>query len=255
MHKIYCSIILIIHFIGGFLNPLHAQKTISSDKLTSNTISRLSKTLNDRINYLNKSVIPCPPIKYDENLPANARFESDTIWLGQVQNEYTTTDDTLSILYHEYIHFLLELEGKYSYGRDSTGQIVQWDTGETYTYALSQKEIEKELQFFETNILPSYGQLSDSQRHAHIQQLKRDLAKPRELLFIYAPSDLAREEIEAYEAQLKGENLGLYQLSATGREAIQRKLKQMKTTLKRRIVYEQKMGLKSDGTNLSDKND
>ncbi|RMG28224.1 MAG: hypothetical protein D6730_05820 [Bacteroidetes bacterium] len=188
-----------------------------------------------------------PAVRCAPWLDANARFERDTIWVGQVQAAYGSPGDLLSILYHEYTHYLLAGEKRYPVCVDGEGRIVQWDTGRMYVYEPDSVEVAEQIAYIVQHVLPEYGPLSEAEKRAHISRLRRDLSRPRELPFIYAPSNLALEEIAAYQAQLAGAQLGLYQLSVPARNAIARRLRQLADTYERRRQYEEQQHLGPDG--------
>ena len=189
---------------------------------------------------------PIPQIVYHPKLPANARYDSGKILVGDIQADYHTTGDSLSILFHEYHHHLQEKKGLFPICEDSLGNIPQWSTGEKYFYQPKEAEVERELK---QAIGPWINRYEEPRRSAEIARLRRDLSQPREVLFVYAPSRLAEAEIDAYQAQLRAAQLGLYVLSQEAEAAIYRRLEQLNQTLKRRIAYEQLHQLRADGCN------
>ena len=184
---------------------------------------------------------------YDPLLDANARYARDTIWLGQVQAAFFTRDDRISLLYHEYIHWQNERAGRYPVGMDSLGNILQWDTGESYVHVPDSEEVLRDLMYFEQQVLPGYGKMDEAERAAHLHRYRRDMEQPRRLPFFYAPSHLAEDELCAYRAQLQGEIIGLYALSAAARREIYIRMRQLEATLARRRAYEQRQGLGPEG--------
>jgi hypothetical protein len=188
-----------------------------------------------------------PSIHYDPELAANARYACDTIWLGQIQPVFATREDYMSLIYHEYRHWCHEREGRYLVGTDSLGNILQWNTGEQYLHLPDSEEVNRDLAHFEEQVLPGYGEMSPSDRAAHLARFRRDMEAPRWLPFIYAPSHLAEAELAAYQAQLEGESLGLYVLSASARREMSIRIRQLEATLDRRRGYEERQGLGPDG--------
>ena len=178
-----------------------------------------------------------PVVQYHLSLGANSRFERDTIWLGQVQADFHTFEDSLSLIYHEYHHFLLK--DSFPVGLDNAGVPLQWVTDIFFLYTPCPEEIERDLH--------SISQSLDSIAYA---ALKHTLEKPRSQLFRYAPSNLSREELAAYRAQLSGESLGLYVLSREARRAIHIRLYQLEGSTIRRQAYEKENGLGADGLPL-----
>lgn len=184
---------------------------------------------------------PLPAVALDPQLEANARYDRDTIWLGTIQRAFHHTEDTLSLIYHEYIHH--QLRGRYPVATDSTGFPVQWVTDQTYWYRPSALQLEQELAQTEG----FWAGLPPEQRKLHHDRLRRDLAQPRLRVLRYAPSNLAREEIEAYQQQLAAAERGLYALSPAAQQAILIRLHQLQSTLQQRLRYEAEQGLGPEG--------
>ncbi|GAB4416593.1 MAG: hypothetical protein OHK0039_26110 [Bacteroidia bacterium] len=72
--------------------PLRAQAPYAQ------RIARLAAVLADRLGA------PLPPVVVDTALPVNARYARDTIWMDLPQTGFSSDDDLMSILYHEYLH-------------------------------------------------------------------------------------------------------------------------------------------------------
>ncbi|MEM6346991.1 MAG: hypothetical protein AAF927_24095 [Bacteroidota bacterium] len=212
-----------------------------SQESTPDRISRIVLNLNQKLNE--RAELPLPAVVYHAELDANARYENDTIWIGQIQAEFKTDDDWMSIIYHEYWHYLHE--GIYRLGRDSAGQIVQWDTDQWYTYQPSEYRIKRVLEQYEATLV-TVGD-SFANREKLLEDMRKTVSQPQQLPFIYAPSNLSLEEIKAYEAQLEAEQAGYYQLSTAARNAILERISQQKDTYQRRKAYEVQMGLGPDG--------
>ncbi|MFK7924094.1 MAG: hypothetical protein AB8H47_19205 [Bacteroidia bacterium] len=212
---------------------------------TSDRILRIAQSLDQRLSERNKSSLPT--IVYRADLDANARYENDTIWLGQIQAEFQTDEDWMSIIYHEYWHY--QHEGEFAIGRDSLGQILQWDTDQWYTFTPSQYRIERTLRQYKISL--SEENLSFANRERLLQEMRKTLSQSQELPFIYAPSNLSLEEIGAYEAQLRAEQEGLYELSTAARNAILERIAQQKDTYQRRKTYEKRQGRGPDGLPLT----
>ncbi len=204
--------------------------------------------LQNRMDSLGLTDSSFPVVRHDAQLDANARQQGDTIWLGNVQQVFRNQEDCLSLLYHERHHWLNEGDGKYPLARDSSGQIVQWDTGEWYSYLPDSLEVARDVEQFQKVGLAEYGELSPELESLHLNRMRRDLSIGRQLLFVYAPSNLARDELEAYQAQLAGEKIGLYQLSFEARREIFIRMRQLMGTLERRLEYEGRHSLNPDGS-------
>lgn len=224
---------------------LQCEKGVWAQESAPDRISRIGQILNQRLSERNKSSIPT--IVYQSELDANARYENDTIWIGQIQAEFQTDGDWMSIIYHEYWHY--QQEGEFAIGCDSLGKILQWDTDQWYTYTPSEYRIERTLRQYEVSL--SAENLSFANRENLLREMQKALSQTQELPFIYAPSNLSLEEIKAYEAQLAAEQEGVYELSTAARNAIVERIAQQKDTYQRRKAYEEQESLGSDGLSLT----
>ncbi|MEM9986364.1 MAG: hypothetical protein AAF804_14825 [Bacteroidota bacterium] len=186
-----------------------------------------------------------PPVEVATNLAANARFHQDTIFLGQIQSDFHTLDDTLSLLYHEYQHYLMK--GRFPVAVDDQGMPRQWMVEEFYWYEPSPDQVAREI----AQCADYLNSLPQAARDAQLAGLEKSLAVPRKLPFRYAPSNLAREEILAYQSQLAGEQLGHYELSPEARRVIRIRLHQLKGSLAQRVDYEKRHQLGPDGAPLA----
>ena len=209
----------------------------------SNRILRLARRLDEGLWARSQPALP--PVKYVPGLEANARFERDTIFIGQIQREFHTEDDWISVIYHEYYHYLHQ--GEWTVATDSNGQIVQWQTEEWYTYHPTEYRIRRSLQFFEDSTLSEIGPLTEEEKAYQIREMRKSVSRPQQLPFYYAPSHLSLEEIAAYKAQLMGMALGYYTLSEEAMAAIRERIGQQQDTWQRRKDYEDRHGLGPDG--------
>ncbi|MEM6801387.1 MAG: hypothetical protein AAF696_08275 [Bacteroidota bacterium] len=191
-----------------------------------------------------------PPISQDLNLISNASFRNDSIILGRIQATFQSFDDSLSIVYHEYTHFLLSKKKRFRVGTNEKGEILQWDTGIIYTYTPYPEQVAAQVEYFREKVLPTYtgyAEMGAEEKERIIADIEKGYAKPDQMRFIYSPSRLAKEEIRAYRQQLKGEKLGLYQLTPSARQNIYLRIKQKKDTYKMNRAYEKKHKLKQSG--------
>jgi len=212
-------------------------------KLREVLIHRLEENQKKKISFF-------PPVIQDPRLLSNATFRNDSIFIGNIQRVFSSFDDSLSILYHEYNHFLISRKNQPKVGMDNKGKILQWDTGQKYTYIPFPQEVEAYVEHFKKDILPtypSYNKMSPGKKERIIDEMRKDFSKPEKKSFIYSPSNLAKEEIRVYRQQLKGEKQGLYKLSEAARENIFLRIKQKKHTYKMGRAYEKKFGLKQSG--------
>lgn len=194
--------------------------------------------------------IPLPDVYIDPNQSSNATYKPDSIILGNVQEVFQTYDDTLSLIYHEYIHHQLYQVQKFPLAVDEQGNIVQWMTDLIYPYTPFPEEVHAYLRDFEQKVLPgypNYAEMSQEDKARILGEMKDTFSQIQNSPFKYAPSNLAREEIFAYKQQLKGEKLGLYVLSESARENLQLRIKQFNITYKQRRDYEKKHKLLRSG--------
>lgn len=223
-----------------------AQILSSQDRLYE-----LRDTLQHRMSHISRfSDEFLPPIEQDLSLFSNASYIQDTIYFGNVQRFFQTFEDSLSLVYHEYIHHILQKKQAFDLEKDLSGNIVQWMTEETYFYQRLPEEVVRYAKHFREELLPSYpnySSMSAEQKEKLIAHMERDYAKSQKEFFKYAPSNLAKEELVAYRQQLQGEKLGLYSLSRDASQEIEIRIKQLKDTFKRRRRYEKKNKLKRSG--------
>ncbi len=232
-----------------FCRPtLWAQK--ESRLFQTPALSKAVDTLEKRLSRQEEKSIVLPPVFIDPELPSNARFIRDTIFLGPLQRDFHTFGDTLSILYHEYLHNVFWQEQRFPFQFDSTGQPIQIKTGTFYTYTPPPEQTERDLEnlrFYYSRVEPELVGTALEQR---LQDMGKILSQPQQLPFVYAPSNLTLEEIEAYQGQLKGESMGLYTLSETAKKSIQFRIYQLEQTYDLRRSYEETNALGPDGKKI-----
>ena len=121
-------------------------------------------------------------------------------------------------------------------------------TGTFYTYIPPPEQTDRDLEnlrFYYSRVEPELVGEALEQR---LQDMRKILSQPQKLPFVYAPSNLTLEEIEAYQGQLEGESMGLYTLSETAKKSIQFRIYQLEQTLLLRKSYERENGLGPDGS-------
>lgn len=179
------------------------------------------------------------PLIHQPEAPFNARFLRDTLFIGSIQPCYHSTEDSLSILYHEWFHYEAGKISLFPIQTDSMAVPVQWKTDVVYVYMPDSMEVAHEMFLWKSELPPS--NLPDD-------KMRELLAGPQAIAFRYAPSNLALEEIAAYRAQLKGDHQGIYTLSPEARRAILVRIRQLEHTLFQRQAYEERNGLNPDGS-------
>ena len=229
-------------------SPVIAQGTVFSYP----PLNQAKDSLCARLIRLNGVPIsPIPPVYVDTSLPSNARFVRDTIFIGPLQRDFHTFGDTLSLIYHEYLHKVFWEEQRYPFITAANGKPIQWNTGTFYTYTPHPGQTARDLEnlrFYYARVEPD---LAGEALDKRLQQMKKVLQQPQELPFVYAPSNLALEELHAYKGQLEGEQMGLYQLSETARNSIKFRIFQLGQTYNLRKAYEQQEGLGPDGEDMN----
>ncbi len=231
----------------SYLHILGMQGELSGQSVNKQ-LEKYRSILADRLEVLSHTDIDIPVIIYQPQLPANARYHNDTIWLGTVQRDYHTLGDTLSIIYHEYLHKTYRGLSMFPVRNDEEGNPVQWETHTFYRYNPLDVQVNRDVENLRRYYRKTYPTWSEEQIAQQLVPLKVLLTESREIPFRYAPSNLALEEIKAYEEQLDGENQGLYKLSTEARNSILIRLHQLRQTYQLRIEYEDKHDIGRDGT-------
>lgn len=181
-----------------------------------------------------------PVVICDSSLEAHGRYRNDTIWLGSASRDFPTPEDRLSLLYHEYQHHRYAESGQFPVCLDASGLPVQWMTDSMVAYKPGYQQVCRDWEA----TLEQWPAADSAQR----RQLWRDLSKARKQVFRYAPSNLAREEIAAYTAQIKAHQEGVLPLSAAALRAVRIRLHQLKHSLEWRLLWEDAHHLKPDGS-------
>ena len=183
---------------------------------------------------------PIPRLIYYPLMTSNAQWTDSAILIGQgfFNKWYITDDDRLSIIYHEYNHYLNSLSNKYPCRIDSCGNIFQSETGIFFEKPISPIEIEIDL----------YEILETEMSEAEKQQCIASIKKPVMMRFIYAPSNLSLDELECYRAELQANEIGIYKLSPRYEQLILYRIQLEELNLRMRLQYEIDENLNIDGT-------
>ena len=224
----------------------------SFEKFQTPSLLKAVDSLESRIERLTSHTTDFPPVVVDHSLPSNARFIRDSIFLGALQRDFHSFGDTLSILYHEYLHKVFWEAQRFPFQFDSQGQPLRIETGTFYTYIPPPDQTERDLEnlrFYYSRVEPELVGEALEQR---LVKMRSVLSQPQQLPFVYAPSNLTLEEIEAYQGQLEGEKLGLYTLSETAKKSIQFRIYQLEQTYRLRRAYEKDHGLGKDGKKITE---
>ncbi|MDD3280584.1 MAG: RHS repeat-associated core domain-containing protein [Bacteroidales bacterium] len=192
---------------------------------------------------------PIPEIEVDTEIFAEGRYENEKIILNSIISD-ETFGYQLSLVNHEYKHHLNECNNVYPLKRNSDGSIVQWETKETYLYIPTQYQIDSNMESWDEFYIDYYSKLGQSKEY--IEKMRTEyynsISTPQERKFSYAPSNLALDEISAYEYQLEGEKQGLYILSEEDRNKINDRIDFFKFMYNLRVDYEKRNGLNPDGS-------
>lgn len=235
-------------FLLSITGPTWAQE--SFEKFQTPSLLKAVDSLESRMDRLTSHTSEFPPVVVDHTLPSNARFIRDSIFLGALQRDFHSFGDTLSILYHEYLHKVFWEAQRFPFQFDSQGQPLRIETGTFYTYTPPPEQTDRDLEnlrFYYSRVEPELVGEALEQR---LVKMRSVLSQPQQLPFVYAPSNLTLEEIEAYTGQLEGEELGLYTLSETAKKSIQFRIYQLKQTYELRRQYEENNGLDMRGNKV-----
>ncbi len=193
--------------------------------------------------------IPLPEIIYvEKGLGSNAQYHSQTksILIGpNFFNKGKVEGDQISIIYHEYAHYLNDISNKYPLTYDENGVITQWTTDIMISTPPTASEIEK-------GVLEMMGFLpestSDEDRKKMEESYRSMLSLPTETRWRYAPSNLSLDEISAYKSQLEGYKNEYYDLSPEYIKEIEERIISYMEQYARRVEYEKNNNLNADGS-------
>jgi hypothetical protein len=200
-------------------------------------LNNLKKVLENRLKSSYNKEILLPEIIPDDSITSNAVWDGKKIKVGNMvfKSDFLTYEDKLSIIFHEYTHFKFSGKNIYSCKIDSNGKIYQ-----VYTDTLIVKipsPIDTSEIFYPKNILPETERI----------MLSNEAKKNTLIRFIYAPSNLSREEILCYEAELKANQEGITNISSLYKAMIKYQINAENIKMKYREEYENKHNLLPSG--------
>jgi RHS repeat-associated protein len=214
-------------------------------------VAKLKQVLTQRLNNFhgNNNYIPIPETKLDEKISANALYSDGVIYVSP-SGQFKNFEDQVSILFHEYTHYLNECNGLYESKTDENGAIIQFKTDETYLQTPSLQEIDDNMKEWEESVLPMLiGPNTTKAETDQLKEMQRNImSQPVEVPFRYAPSNLALDEISSYKAQLDGEKNGLFKLTDEARTEFTKRISTYTEIYNKRKDYEEKHNLNSDGS-------
>lgn len=181
-----------------------------------------------------------PPIVFDSTVTASAVWRADTIRVGLsfFSQGFVTEEDQISILFHEYNHFLNEHKHRYPCLEDLSGSIVQVETDILIEKELTIEEIEYDFKEL----------VNDTMSSQEKQLLREMVSKPSLMRFVYAPSNLSRDELHCYRAEKRGHEQGLFHHSDIYASFLSARIKREEEYLKLRIRFEELNTLRVDGS-------
>lgn len=207
-----------------------------------------SRILSEYANSLEQRLIKCfgnnfrelPPMLYNKRIHRNAVFRNDTIFIGRqfFTNPYLGYEERISVIYHEYCHYNCWKENLFPCKTDTTGNIYQVKTSIFYKNPPSPVEL---LNYYET-FCESVTSVDEKELY---HKMITDSAIVR---FIYAPSNLAREEIFCYQSEIDASQK--YKLFNTNNDYIrllQYQIEMEVIYLKLGLKYENENNLKPNG--------
>lgn len=181
-----------------------------------------------------------PPVSFSPEITANAVFRNDTIFVGRsfFSNHWLKNEDRLSVIFHEYNHFLNQLNDTFPIRTDSLGRVFQISTEILYEKPVFELEIEKDKKaLLEKDFDEKTKDLISNQ-----------INKPALLRFRYAPSNLSRDELLCYQEELKADEIyNLFHLSNDYKKFVEYRIELEKMYLKMRINYEKNHNLTNQG--------
>lgn len=184
---------------------------------------------------------PVPNLRFKPDMTANALWDGKEICIGKgfFERTYFTDEDRISIIYHEYNHYLHDIKNLYPCKTDSSGKIYQFLTDIYFEKPICEVEIMLDMQ-----------QIADTTlSKQELMLIEAAARKPCIMRLTYAPSNLSREEIACYKAEIEGDTcLKLYKHSHTYRALVEYHINVEKIYLKLRQQYEKEHDMNSDGT-------
>lgn len=171
-----------------------------------------------------------PNFALSEKISTNAVYANDTIFLSKaiVQNCAFAEEDKISIIYHEWNHFKCDLENKFQYRKTVNGEIYQIPTNKLIKKDFCKAEF----------ILDSLSLIKPGMAENEKNLLLSSIKKASYVKFIYAPSNLSREEIYCYSKEMEAGKSGALKLSKMYFERLICRIKYEEKLLKLRRKFE-----------------
>lgn len=128
------------------LNAYLVFVSISCYPNSENEIQDYKKELEKRLTDYKGMPVNLPEIIFSGKIHSNAQYEGEKILIGKrfFSDSYFSKEDRLSILLHEYIHYLIDINNICAYKQDKKGIIIQVKTDIFYKKDLSKTKTEKD---------------------------------------------------------------------------------------------------------------
>lgn len=192
-----------------------------------------------------------PPVKWDPN-----EYRSHATWIdgaitirtgmyNQTNEEYkaqASANDLVSIMLHEYRHFLNEDQGKYQAVQDD-GSFINF---ETEIPKFTEEEIEVKAKALKEELLAEDSQVSEHLVEQIVEFEKSDWRSA----WRYGPSNLSADEVSAYTLQKTLHENGTIKMSDMKYEKTLQRIEHYTTQMNRRLEYERTHNMGPDGKPL-----
>ena len=195
-----------------------------------------------------------PSVSNNSKLKPNGKYAFDKIEINYDFNRaftsgITTDGDWISVIRHEYEHYVDEKSGRYPLKFNSDGTVMnQHKVLEEKRFSYSDEERKALSLVYQLELSELENELG---KEKAIKLLGPEDIIPSETVFSsweYHPSNLESTELNAYKSQLEGEKQGLYELSNSFRTVVEARIKHFERKVEWSKQYEKENNLNSDGS-------
>jgi len=235
----YITFLLNKRFLYTIIATLLASLSSCNTEKPKTELEILLPIFKDRIEKYFPEIKELPSFSYDKSITSNAIYKNDTVFVGNLlfSQDFLSQEDQLSILYHETNHFMNDKQKLYPCRIEEDGTIFQVMTDSLYEKPISPLEQEADLKSLITvNSTPE-----------EIIQLKKATHGTVFVKFVYAPSNLAMDELSCYHSELNASKLGAFKLSTMYKSLLRYRIYLEQFHLKMRHEYELKNNLDPAG--------
>jgi hypothetical protein len=236
-------------------HPLVAQfHNLNNEDFNDPSIDAIKKSEQitfEALNLIKKTSESTPQFVYDDNDEyfSYATFKDDKIILRPLlfipNSEYNSYNSKISIVMHEYKHFLNDKAQIYPLRFTDTGAIYTIDT-DIEIQATEEEKIKARLDAKEA-IFEQNPNVSLEEKILLEENYYNLLVLSYNSTYTYKPSNLALDEISAYSYQLELHRSGALTLSDTEIEIVEKRIKHFKEAQKRAEAYEKANNLLPSG--------